>query len=1101
MKSTYLIIISFFIFTATFAQKLSDEQINKYLNDLQKEEIISEFGKDALLKTIKNENKALNQRIAGSPLGALARIPDSLKKSRTTILGFIGIFELIRNVGSSADEMIQLREMSEKMLSERMFFKPNLEGEINVKKPITFLNAELNLRPVKENYISLANTLKSIGLIDKKVYDELLIWLKHDQIKLIKDFGFFIYAAKQTFFYDNYEALKTQQFKFIDSLQKVNLLKPEKAINLKDSYQPFELKNKVDILSFCENYVLIPSEYGIYTREEIYQNLFNQVKNKLIPAYNFNEFKVSELSKNEFETQEPNLIGMPFNNPLSNNNNAYKLTLKVNDSEYSQKADADFSFIKTLKKSIPAEINIESTVINSYSPVFSFLTGIKTKDFQSINDYLTDIHSSKRLIIINNDFNPFASTKDSRKILMLVDSVQNVVFEQKIIENQLLTNFSNEKPDFSDKFSKDNLIALIEDLLKIEVLTKIDKTEIENAILEVRFEPNNRKNIIRNLLLSFPQVIAKVNFSPKKVKDKTLIFKNFISELSRISYGKFIPEKVMDNFESEIPKGNKKDRNLKISYRLNGKKYEKEQHLPKLENDEFHNNNPMIKGLKIDFENSIILDEPEWLSFVNNSLEKNLIEGKFFKINNNYNTTSQHIYSNYIFLNKIQKEYIDTHHPLIFKDLEKPKIHENYQNQVSAFNAKTFAEALKKEKMLSEDSIKTLDLKNSKEPSEILKNSPQAFVIDLNELSGKSNTELYRYIISKFEKNLLPEAKFSEINYLKENTFDSTENDFEKQNISALINGKRYEQTLTVSLKNTIQNALDSLKNEKSQYFPSIGENQFKIINDYLTDIASPKRLVIVCDYRSPKLSFVLFDSTQANLVAETLPNNYVDFGMYSRQFSRDSLQKTLNEFSRMGLIEKMSLEVKDDFILRFRRLQGKTLSLLENLPKLVVQTNIWDMESYEKVYKNFIDSMKLISKGIFNSSNIEDNFTKMLKKSNYSDRNFKYSFKLNGKIYAENQFVKAFPKVKEKQEKVKYQVFDFDAEKLINLTNKALNDNNSDFTFYQIYSEEEEELIGPKIIFLSLKQHRWLKQKYPEIFESYDKNNSPDTDEIKEEK
>jgi hypothetical protein len=133
----------------------------------------------------------------------------------------------------------------------------------------------------------------------------------------------------------------------------------------------------------------------------------------------------------------------------------------------------------------------------------------------------------------------------------------------------------------------------------------------------------------------------------------------------------------------------------------------------------------------------------------------------------------------------------------------------------------------------------------------------------------------------------------------------------------------------------------------------------------------------------------------------------------------------------------------------------------------------------------------------------VVDNFSKTLKKSNYINRVFEYSFEMeNGKKYTEKQFVKALEKPKSNAEKIDYEVFDFDTTKFIELINKALNESNSDSMFYQVFDEEaDEDEVGPKFLFLSFKQYRWLKAKYPEIFESYSEDSTIDIDEIKEEK
>jgi hypothetical protein len=249
-------------------------------------------------------------------------------------------------------------------------------------------------------------------------------------------------------------------------------------------------------------------------------------------------------------------------------------------------------------------------------------------------------------------------------------------------------------------------------------------------------------------------------------------------------------------------------------------------------------------------------------------------------------------------------------------------------------------------------------------------------------------------------------------------------------------------------------------------------------------------------------LSFVLFDSTQAGLVAETLPNNYVDFIMYGRQNSRDSLQVMLTELNQLGIINNMSNDEKEAFIVKFRRTTANGVTLLESLPNVVVQSNIWGVDTYKNVYKDFIDSLKTISKGQFNPSNLNDNFAKTLKKNNYIERQFKYSFELNGRKYEETQIVPPLPKAKDKRSKINYEYLDFDAERLVNLINQALNNANAESLFYQIYSEAEEDgSVGPKFVFLNNKQYRWLKGKYPEIFDVYYDNHSPDSDDLKEEK
>ena len=1093
MKKTLTLLFTLLLTSATFAQKLTDAQIKTYLDALQKEQIITEFGKDAFLKAINNEDKILNQRLTNSPLGSLGKIPDSLSKSRTAILGFVGVFELLRSVGSAADEMIQIREMSEKMLGERMLFKPEIEGDMKLNNPLTFLGLSQNLRPSKERYIALANTLKSIQLIDDKVFADLMTWLKKDQIKLIKDFGFFIYAAKQTYFYDNYASLKATQLGFIDSLVKQKMLPIAEANKLKASYKAYELKSRIDILALCQNAIILSADQKNLTREEIYQKLFQEIKGKLVPSFQANSMKLVEM-KNETTADEVSGV-FPFKNPLTKNKKSYQLSYLVDDKAYSQKADTDFTLLKTIQKSLPPDVDIDSSIIQTYANVFSFLTGLTNKDFQSVNDYLIDQHSSKRVVVVSNEYNPFVPIIESRKILLLVDSTQNYLFSSKIKENALFGKFFGEKINFSNKNSRDSIYTLIADFQKNDILPTTENTTIETLIQALRFEPSKLENIERNIVISFPEIIAKIDVVPTDEGEKLLIYRNFMRELSRISKGKFNPEKVNDNFGTEIPKGNKVERILQSSFKFKGKKYETTYNVQK----RYHNEN---EKTVINQPDRIYFMTEEWLIRINQALSENDIDGQFYKIKSSQNFSGifTSVIDNIIFLNKTQLNFLETKHPKVLKDPAIDITRETYDVPAKKFNVEDFAKALNREKMLANVHLK--DLKTAKEPSDILKNSEQVVVIDMNELSNKSDTELYAYTLNKVNQKLLPKAKFGEIQYFRE-TLDSTEYNFEQQNISAQIDGKTYKQTLFSSLQKVIQNNLDSLKKPNSAYFPAIGENQFKVINDYLTDIASPQRLVIVCDYRSPKLSFVLFDSTQASLVAETLPNNYVDFLMYNRKFSRDSLNLTFDELHRIGLIEPLNATEKENLIIELRKFQVSGLSLLQKLKKVVVQSNIWDVESYKTVFNSMIDSLKSISRNQFNPTNLTDNFAKTLKKSNYSDRTFTYSFMMpNGQKYEEKQFVKALEKPKSKADKINYELLDFDTTKLLVLVNKALNDANSEGSFYEVFdTEAPDESIGPKFIFLNSKQYRWIKAQFPELFQSYTEDRNPDIDEIKEEK
>ncbi|UTA70042.1 hypothetical protein [Emticicia sp. 21SJ11W-3] len=1092
MKHILLFALTIFAINS-YAQTLSEQQVRQYLDALQKEEIISEFGKDGYLKAFDKENSAIKQRLSTMPIGALGNFPDSVFMSRGAILGFVGVYELIRNVGSAADELVRFREMSEKILGESMYFKPEIEGDPNPKNPFSFLGLEQNLKNSKTQYLQVAEKLRRIGLVDENVYQELIKWLEKDHIKLIKDFSFFIYAARQTWFYDNYGSLKAKQFKFIDSLVSNRMLTPQSAENLRKSYQPFELKSRVELLSYCTNTLLIPEEQGNFTRQEIYENIYKQITAKLIPDFTYADFSISEIKKNN-PNSPSGMFGSVLDFGTSKDKKTFKLVFKANGFSYAQKADTDFWWVKTISKSLPPDINLDTVVIKSYATFLSPLTGIGTKDFQAVNDYLTDIGSARRLMVVANEMNPLLPLKDGRKALMLVDSSQAGLFKndwQNLIDLPIFPNKS--KVDFSDKYSKDKLLQIIKDFQENGILPANDTVGADKAISDFRFESRKPEYLKRSLLLSYPSLVAGVNFNLGRDARNADTFKSAIAELARVTQGRFSPQKVTDNLDVELLKPGSKDRSLLMSYKLNDKKYEYRQDIPKTEEEQEKDAEPLKDNI---FNiGALSLNEYELIELINSSLEESKIDGAFYKISTGFNLFSIGEASHYIFLTHKQYEYLEANHSEVFNEPVEQKMYESYQSQIASFRTDAFAEALKRENMLTEEAFKSLDLTKTKEPSDILKASKQALLINMNELTGKNDADLFTYVIGKINEKLLPDAGFSNISVKNLNSEDDSSG-ISQHLVSMVINGKPYEQILYVPLPKVVKNAIDSLKSPNSQYFPGIGEHQFKIINDFLTDSGNPYRLVIVCDYRSPFLSFVLFDSTQASLVQESLPNNYVDFNLYSRDFSRDSLHNTLFELGRLGLFNPMDEEQREAFILKLRRNYTTGKSMLENLPKVVITSNIWELDNFIDLFRSMIDSLKTISRGQFNPVRLEDNFQQMLKKGEYANRTFKYGFELNGKKYTESQFVKATPKPKGKTEKSDYEYFDFDTVKFLEFVNKALTDQNSEYLFYELLNEEDEQP-GPQYIFLSGSQYRWIKTKYPDIFANQEDTRLYDSDRI----
>lgn len=1063
-------------FTATFntfAQKtLSTTEIEDYLNSLQKADVITEFGKDALLKGFKEkENLLPTNRFQQNNV----KIPDSLFKSRAIILGVLGVFEIMRNVGSAADELVKYKEISEKLMGEKMLFKTEIETDFSPTKPETFIGIEFGIKNVKKNYQELATTFAEIGLIDKKVLEEAQQWLKRDKVILLKDFSFFIFLARQTWYYDNYESLKKEQIKLIDSLQVVRLLDETDAKNLKNSYKPFELKNRIEILSKCKNSFLIPVETGNLTRAELYEELFNNVQKNILPELKFTDFTLSEIPK---KAEDENTALNPtakIDNFFKNKNN-FALSLKINGLEYKQTANTEFGFVKKLKSEIPPNVHIDSSLIDSYVKVFSSFLGFTSLDVRNINDYLTDIHSNKRVFILGNDYNPLNPQKSDKKVVLLMDSVQHNLFVKKDFMMLLSKEFMKSN-EFDSNKSRDSLKKFTQNLQEVGILPSLSSDTLDKRIAIFRMNHSNPQNIFdgsgntqKAFLRSLEEVVSK-NLSDAN-------FKEFLIELNRVSKNQFKPEKIYDNIESEAAKGYKKDRNFKYGFKLNGKSYEETKIVKKSEEE--------VEG--------IIPSSREWLALVRKAFNENAIDADFYSL-------GTFGLSDVIFLTKTQKEYLDSRYPDIFgiKKQNTNEVYENYQKTISNYSAERFADSLKAKNLLSREAYEKLkeevDLTKSKQPSEVLKYSNDAFVVDLNDYLNKNNQQFYEEITGKIQKQILKDAQIKD---LKIEVAD-TSNDVEEYRVSAEINGFLYKQKLYVSLENEVKKTLDSLKNNTSEYYPSIGENQFKIINDYLNDINHPKRMVIVCDYRSPMLSFVFFDSTQAHLVQETLPNNYVDFEMYNPDNSRTKLTEKIQELINIGLVKNINI---DSLISNFRDETRPFHFIFEQFPQKLTKSlyNYTDELADDKLYSTLIEKLSSISDGKFLPTDVKDNFKKIKKKKITTDRVFKYGFIFNGKKYEEIQLIRKKTENINDENGYSAGFFFVDDDLVLNTVNNAFDEQGIDGKFHKLSFEDAEyEDFRDYYIFLTGRQYRFLKEKYPEIFSEYYNEKNLEIDAIEE--
>jgi len=359
-----------------------------------------------------------------------------------------------------------------------------------------------------------ARDLFEIGLIDETVLNDLELAIKDSVISSESDV--LKVAAEQTVFYYTYPLRLTQQLAFFDSLEKNGLLTSENKKTLLSSSAEFDLKSPVEIVSYCEQALVVEVDH-----ERPFAFPLNSLKEiqKIVPDFNSSNLKIK--TDSAFENGEW----------------MYKsgISVTIDGIDYE---------ITTYQTNESGRENHEGALIHALTD---------GQFYRIVNKWLLDQSSRFRLYLVTDDYHK--GRKPNRIGFVLLTS------EQRELWPRGDPGISFE--DHDNTFSRMNIQRLVNKFDSIGLFSHLSNERKSRILAKIQTE---MVFSIFDILLSFDSVVYMPGWATTDAKS----YEQHCWEFSKISKGKFRPSKTTAGFRR---RGSLKNGVIQFSFELNGKKY------------------------------------------------------------------------------------------------------------------------------------------------------------------------------------------------------------------------------------------------------------------------------------------------------------------------------------------------------------------------------------------------------------------------------------------------------------------------------------------------------------------------------------------------
>lgn len=614
MKKLVLIILITILPMSLLAQKLTKEEAVNYAKKLYEINILSEKGRDSLIKKI--ENKEMERRKKPDLNSGSISVTDEHSVSsilKVCVRMFeadfyyrVGINERYRLMEEDEEIIKQHKDIdyedkeklkkTEQLIQKKMkdFEGFKIEEKILLEDDTTGKTYQssflmLNFSDKSFGYIHQARSvlgkqnsrtlkeLKEIGLINEKIYNEALSSIEKNWLNTSHLFYFLFDKAT---FYEDFEENKIAELAFIDNLRKQGLMSKENHDKLVASYIPFELKEKFEFVCYCEKAIIFDVKKLPSKPEKAYPVIFEQIKT-LIPTFNFTDLQIQLVTniKDEYEFKEQKI----------------HLSLKAGGHTY------QYNFPYNYVKKVPDKKEKEDTLFK-----------IGGEFHKIVNRFLTDQNSEYRLYYANKSYNEHGIySKDEFGLILMTQEQAKAWGDFIFAENH------------DNTFNQENIKAIIADYQAIGLFKHLSKTEIEAGKNKVK---ETQINDYIDILKCFPKTVMEFFWETGNFKNP---YEELLEEIANISGRLFNPIQIIDTFEKS-----QKEKTTKLSFILNKKKYSQD--------------------LKMNGDN---LDYAV-ITMVDKAMEEQNLGGKIYYCAEN----------SFIFLTKAQYNYLKEMQPKLFSE-------------------------------------------------------------------------------------------------------------------------------------------------------------------------------------------------------------------------------------------------------------------------------------------------------------------------------------------------------------------------------------------------------------------------------------------------
>ncbi len=362
-----------------------------------------------------------------------------------------------------------------------------------------------------------------------------------------------------------------------------------------------------------------------------------------------------------------------------------------------------------------------------------------------------------------------------------------------------------------------------------------------------------------------------------------------------------------------------------------------------------------------------------------------------------------------------------------------------------------FIKELYEARLLEKSSMEKLSIykeKKLKSDEEILSHSKQVKIFDENDFSADNIQEGYQQIFEEL-KQIIPGFDFSDLKI-----------SFEKEKD---VKVKRVEIQIEFKSNNTtykLQDFYDYLKEGEKLEF-KISSELNSVINKYLRDVNSTKRLHQMSGYKYSKHTFLYLNKKQRTIWEKE--GEYSGFFKmnftFDNQFSTAEIEKIIKKLKKKKFFKHLT---KEEYQEGLKNIDYSFINSIEELllkfPKTIVGFD-WESENLENPYEELALDFGEASRGVFKPKNIKDTFEETL----FKKEKTLFSFEFEDKVYLENLVMQG----------------DWLHRDFLYLIIKAISENGHDGKIYTIGEPDQYQ----NFIFLNEKQYEFLKESFPELY------------------